>query len=106
MQMPDLFGELLRRIRLDVTSLSTLMLKLSLYAPGKGRLVTFTLKSGQTSATALHKLSRAYQGGYVTGSATALALVLAPPGADADKSVTLLAATAPGADVVVTAWVF
>lgn len=100
------FPELLRRLQLDISSLANKLRTLFVHPLLAGRLVSFTLAAGSTTATATHGLGRAYLGGFVVGADTALALVLAPPGATSATTVTLSASVAPASPVTVSAWVF
>lgn len=101
------FKELLTGLGLNLTALTNKLRAVFAFPLLSGKLVSVTLVSGATTATAYHGLERAYRGGFVVNSSTALALTVDPPTAtDAAQKVTVRASAAPGANVTLTVLVF
>lgn len=104
----DAFSELLRRLGLDLTSLSNVLARvLNASIVRDGRRVTLTLAAGATEASARHGLGRSYQAALLEHADDALTgFHVLPPGGDSSTLVTVAVRAAPSSPVTLSLWVY
>lgn len=101
------FGSALRALNFNVPALVSKLKATFAHPFATGKLVTVSLASGATSATAFHGLERAYRGGVVVSSTVAIVLTVDPPTAsNAAQQVTVRTDAAAPSAVTIQVLVF
>jgi hypothetical protein len=104
------FGELVRRLGLNLTSLANRLRDLFASPSAVVTEKTVTILAGATTGAVEHGLGRAYRGGVITSQSGAGATyVLLPTSAsitNASTTVTVGVLVAPGADLTVNLWIY
>lgn len=100
-----MFGDLLRRLRLDVSALSDALQSLIDSPIANGKLVRATMAASTSSVTVLHGLGRAANGALFVSLADTGRTYAVSPVTTVD-SVTVSASGSPSSDVEILLWVF